>query len=117
MHHGTELILARRRAHFHKTKVPIEEDFFGCTTLGEEWNRALLFGITESVDVVSRYNFIARFPPFRYTWKLLPHYQNSEFSQQETLSCRSAHSNPTAAAARRSTAFSFAWPPKPEPLC
>jgi large subunit ribosomal protein L34 len=50
-HHGTELILARTRAHFHKTKVPIAEEFFGCTTLGEKRNRALLFRVTQTTDV------------------------------------------------------------------
>ena len=43
-HHGTDLILARMRGRFGKTKGATEEDFFGCparcTTLGEECNRA-----------------------------------------------------------------------------
>ena len=101
-HHGTDLILARMRGRFGKTKGATEEDFFSCpircTTLGEEYNPAELVNVGCVTDVVTGRNFVARFPPLGYTEILLSQY---EFSQQETLLCRSAHSNPTAAAAPR----------------
>jgi hypothetical protein len=44
----------------------------GCTTLGEEIGEGLSVGVGSATDDSVAGNFIARFPLFGYTQKLLP---------------------------------------------
>jgi len=90
-----------------------QKKVLGCTTLGEEMCDAFVAYVRGATDAKRERNLIARFPPLRYTLKLLPYY---EFSYRKRFLCRSARSNPPAAAAPKFTAFSYAWLPKPEPL-
>ncbi len=120
----------------------IEKVFRSCTIHCEESMNRLRLPDRLLSFAISVRDFIAGFPQVGYTQDLLPSWsswplkrplpgigdsqirsgsreqgeQTSSRLETGQTSCLSAHSNLTAAVVARSTASSFAWLPRPEPL-